>query len=116
MCKRLKLNPYVDTPLGLSVVAIKQMWQHQSPPLVITLQKDGRLDARLTEAPETASAVRGAATQRGMSPDQARELAQDAIGLRQPQEGVVWPTDLDDLDGEGHAVPAAQAQRSDPAL
>lgn len=68
-----------NTPLSQS--AIKAIWTNQNPAVVLGLEANGTLAARLTEAQGTASAVQGDAISRGLSPEQARELAQDAVGL-----------------------------------
>lgn len=68
----------------VSRASIRAMWMNQSPKLVEALDTAGALETRLDEALETANLVQGGAISRGLSPEQARELAQDAIGLAPP--------------------------------
>lgn len=65
----------------LSAGEIKRIWSGQNPSLVQHMTTAGTLTARLKEAANTASLVQGDAIERGMSPQQARELAVDAVGL-----------------------------------
>jgi len=74
-----KRKRWMQPPLSPS--AIKTTWMAQNPALVEALESDGTLDGRLTEAHEQAGLVMADAIARGLSPDQAKELAQDAIGL-----------------------------------
>lgn len=61
--------------------AIKATWTAQNPMLVKALSANGSLAKRLDEAHQMASLVMGDAIERGLSPEQSRELAQEAIGL-----------------------------------
>ena len=66
--------------------AIKALWQNQNPALVQALESGHQLTDRLAEANTTANLVMGHAISRGLSPEQARELAQDAVGLELAQD------------------------------
>ena len=65
----------------LTRAAIRRAWTEQNLELVQALSTNANLTQRLTEAQETASLVMGHAIERGLSPEQARELALDAIAL-----------------------------------
>jgi len=65
----------------VTTAVIEAIWTAQNPALVAELRADNLLTARLTEAKETVSMVIGSSIQSGLSPDQAREIALDAVAM-----------------------------------
>lgn len=61
--------------------AIRAKWHDQNPSWVRMLKSQGRFHDRLQEAKATASQVVGTSLERGLNPDQALELALDAVGI-----------------------------------
>ena len=70
------MKPLLDRSQILSA------WQDQNPALVTSLREDGRLDGRLDESAKAAQGVILSALAMNLSPEQARELALDAVSLQ----------------------------------
>ena len=85
------MSPPAAPPPLLDRQQLLSAWTDQNPALVRELEKDGDLDRRLEESLKTAQGVALDALGRNLHPEQARELALDAVSL---------PTTPDEEDEE----------------